>query len=111
MPFPEYIDNVKRRELGDDGRYREWDEQGNLTVDAPFTPAQAARYDELTNAGNRQRNASTLDQRAAQAWQDNRAYLAQGSHTQQQVVAQVDALTRQNNAIIQLLTGRLDTTD
>lgn len=52
----------------------------------------------------------TLEDRATQALDANRAFLALQSPTNAQTLAQVRSLTRQNTALIRLLLGRLDAT-
>jgi hypothetical protein len=57
-------------------------------------------------------NAATLHGAATAALANNRTFLAiQGAPTNAQVVAQVRALTRQNQALIRLVLGLLDETD
>lgn len=56
-------------------------------------------------------NERTLRAAAATALQGNRGFLALTSPTNAQVLAQVKALTRQNQGIIRLLLGQLDATD
>lgn len=59
----------------------------------------------------RDENAKTLRQRADAALAANATYLAIASPTNAQITAQVRRLTQENNAIIRLLVGKLDTTD
>lgn len=59
----------------------------------------------------RDANRQTLIDRATQALDTNRAFTALPSPTQAQALAQVQALTRQNTALIRLLVGLLDATD
>lgn len=56
-------------------------------------------------------NRDLLMQRAETAMQGNRDYLALASPNTQQAVAQVNALTRQVNALIRLTVGRLEGTE
>lgn len=57
-------------------------------------------------------NQTALLDKAAQALAANAAFLANASPTQNQVLVQVRALTRQTDAIIRLLIGSLsDVTD
>lgn len=56
-------------------------------------------------------NDATIRAQAANALTANRTYAALASPTAAQTTAQVKALTRQNNAIIRLLLGKLDGTD
>jgi len=60
---------------------------------------------------SRNANEETLQEQAIQALQNNRDFLAIGTPTNAQVLAQVRALTRQNNGIIRQLLGFLDGTD
>lgn len=64
---------------------------------------------ELADAPHRVQ--ATLEQRAAQALETNRTYLALSSPTAAQTAAQVRALTRQVQALIRLNLGVLDGTD
>lgn len=56
-------------------------------------------------------NKSTLQDRAANALQANRDYLALASPTQAQAVAQVRVLTQENTALIRLLLNLVEGTD
>lgn len=58
-----------------------------------------------------QTNADTLREQALQAMVNNRTFLALATPTNAQTVAQVKALTRQNNAIIRMLLGHFNGTD
>jgi hypothetical protein len=69
---------------------------------------QAAPYAAaVTSAANQQ----VITDLAIAALASNRDYLALDPPTQAQALAQVKALTRQNNGIIRLLLRRLDGTD
>lgn len=56
-------------------------------------------------------NYAALYPKGIQALNNNVAYLAIGSPTTAQAVAQVAALTRQMDAVIRVLLGLLDATD
>jgi hypothetical protein len=56
-------------------------------------------------------NLADLKSKAANAIAGNIAALAVASPTNAQVVAQVKALTRQNDALIRVILGLLDSTD
>lgn len=60
---------------------------------------------------SRNSNEETLRTQAEQALQDNRDWLALANPNQAQTLAQLRALTRQNNAMIRLLLGQLDGTN
>jgi hypothetical protein len=79
-------------------RIQRWD-NGQLVED--YTVAKPAE----------QFNAETITEQAQQALVDNRAFLDITSPTNAQVLAQVKALTRQNNKIIRLLLQRFDSTE
>ncbi len=80
-------------------RIEEYDQDGNLirTRTVADDPAMV--------------NGDTLRAQAVQALADNRTFLAIASPTNAQVLAQVKALTRQNQGIIRLALGLLDGTD
>jgi len=56
-------------------------------------------------------NGLTLEQQAIAAIAANKVFYARASSTTAQVLAQVKALSRQNNALIRLLLKRLDAAD
>jgi hypothetical protein len=56
-------------------------------------------------------NDATLRQQASTALQANRDFLAIAAPTQAQALAQIKALTRQNNGLIRHMLGLLDGTD
>lgn len=56
-------------------------------------------------------NRTTIQTQAATALANNRTYLALASPTNAQTLAQVKALTRQNNGLIRLLLNQLDGTN
>jgi hypothetical protein len=69
-----------------------------ITEDAPDPPPAQLALDDLKT-------------KAANAIGGNITALGVGSPTNAQVVAQVKALTRQNNALIRIVLGLLDSTD
>lgn len=81
------------------------EEKAQRTADTAEATARKAITDALD--GNR----ATLTERASTALAGNRDFLALASPTQAQTLAQVKALTRQNTALIRLLTNALDATD
>jgi hypothetical protein len=56
-------------------------------------------------------NLETITEQAVTALNDNTTYIALSNPSNAQVAAQVKALTRQNNKIIRLILGRLDSTE
>lgn len=73
-------------------------------VERPKTPAEVDAEQALAN------NASIRAQAAA-ALEANRTFLALGAPTNAQTLAQVRALTRQNQGLIRIALGALDGTD
>ena len=71
---------------------------------------RAKTQDELT-ADRDQANSATIRTQAETALANNRTYLQIASPTNAQVVAQVRALTQQNNGVIRLVLGKLDGTN
>lgn len=80
---------------------------GVPTVTWTARPKTAAELAADTQNANR----ATVQTQAANALANNRTFVALASPTNAQVVAQVKALTRQNNGIIRLLLNQLDGTD
>lgn len=76
-------------------------------LDAHPAKAQA----EAQRMAGERTNAATIRDRAGQALAANTTFLAITSPTNAQTLAQVKALTRQNNGIIRLLLNRFDGTD
>lgn len=62
-------------------------------------------------ANSEEANAATIRQQAAQAFLDNRAFLAITSPTNAQNAAQLKAITRQMNKAMRLVLGDLSGTD
>lgn len=67
--------------------------------------------DQQTAVAQQNTNKATLEQQAATALTNNRAFLQKASYTNAEIIAQVKDLTRQNNAIIRLITKTLDGTN
>lgn len=92
-------------------------EQQPLSV--PLTSSEQAERDQMATAASadasttaaRQGNATTMRQRAEQALDANRTYLALGTPTAAQTTAQVRLLTQETTALVRLLLGLLDRTD
>jgi len=80
-----------------------------LSFDGDLTPSQVAAVADRCHAVNAVEE--TLRTRARQAYADNQTYLTLSPPTQAQVVSQVQALTRQVNALIRIVLGALDATD
>ena len=90
----------------------DWVEDGQLqiTFASDLTPAEALAV--KVRAESRNANEEILRTQAYTALQTNRDFLnIPGTPTQAQVLAQVRALTRQNNGVIRMLLGHLDGTD
>lgn len=88
--------------ISDDGvirRYRVTD-AGGTTIG----------YDDELIPTTQDTNAATLRDRSAQALTANAVFLAVGSPTNAQVVAQVQRLTRECNGLIRLVLSQLDDT-
>jgi hypothetical protein len=81
-----------------------------VTVDS-LTAAQLQAAVDAHVAIDEQANATTLRSRADAALANNATFLAIASPTNAQTLAQVKALTRQNNALLRLVLGKLDSTD
>lgn len=85
----------------DYAEFLEWEaEQG-----APLEPEPEPAPDPSIQVGE------TLRTRARDAIDANKAFLAKASPTNADVLAQVKALTRQQNAVVRLLIGALDSAD
>ena len=76
-------------------------------ADAPITVAQAKAFAPVANV-TKEKTSRNLKSKAEAALTSNATFLAINSPNASQVAAQVKALTRQNNALIRLLLGKLD---
>lgn len=95
-------------------RVTRWDEDGNVVSDDDYSPAEIAEAEALATETRRQARYATLLDRAETAQQGNRDFLDLTSVTTAQAVSQVKDLTRQNNALMQLvlrLAGRFAALD
>lgn len=88
--------------------------QSDVTPTGAFycsaAPCQAIPQAAAVLAATAAANQATIQQQAAAALTNNVAYLAIGSPTNAQVVAQVAAMTRQLDALIRLALGKFDAT-
>jgi len=97
----------------------EVDAETGERIERTFTPEEAAQRatdaEEATQAAAvaalRAANTDTLHAQAENALAQNRAAIAAAAPTNAQVIAQVKALSAQNNALIRLVLGLLDATD
>lgn len=91
--------------------YQAWDAAGVKTEERPFTAEENEEADESAPLRTAEVNAETLEQRLSNAIQANLDYLALTSPTNAQNVAQIRLLTRENLALIRMVTQRLETLD
>jgi transcriptional accessory protein Tex/SPT6 len=106
------IDGVIRKKWDDTtGTYTEYDADGTQTLARPYTAEEQSDATERATASTQAANEATLLQKASAAVQGNRDFLALTAPTNAQVVAQVKALTRQNNALIRLIVRDFTGTD
>lgn len=77
----------------------------------PYTDEENAAADERAAAAVAASNEQTLRDRAAAALATNKAFLDLAAPTNAQTLAQVKALTRQNNGLIRLVIRDLGGTD
>lgn len=86
-------------------------EANRTAVESVLSAHPAKAQAALDQAATEQTNETTIRDKATQALADNKTFLALSSPSNAQVVAQVKALTRQNNALIRLVLRRFDGTD
>lgn len=88
--------------------YTAWDSQGVQTSSRAFTAAESAQNTAMDTASTASGNQAGLLGKAQNALTSNATYLAIGSPTTGQAVAQVASLTKQVNALIRLLLQQFD---
>lgn len=88
-----------------------WDGESPIAVPAGRQLMLAATAQASGYAYTEERNTATLRDSARAALVGNTSYLAMPTRTNADVAVQVLKLTRQNNALIRLVIGALDTTD
>ena len=87
------------------------------TVVEDYTPTQEELDQQALSQAQqaveeqREANRVTLQDRAENAIQGNKDFLALPSPSNAEVVAQIKELTKQNNALIRLVVQKLDATD
>lgn len=103
--------------------YTRWNADGSVAQTRPFNAAETAEAERVAKDAAAVTNRPVLETKAAQALATNATYLAQpaipaGALTNTQrdqalrvIRAQVDALTKETNALIRLAIGRLDSVD
>lgn len=109
-----YTDGALREFWDDDTRtYKAWKADGSFEVGSPrpYTAQENAEADSSQATDVAESNKKTINQQAKTALANNRNFLAIPSPSNAQTLAQVKALTRQNNGIIRLLLDKLDGTD
>ncbi len=101
-----------RAEQQDNGpnTYTRWNTAGVQVEQRPLTTDEAAALAAQDTAQTASTNHVSLRDKASQALAANSTYLALVTPTVAQNTAQVQRLTRENNALIRLMIGALDTT-
>lgn len=90
--------------------YTAYDQSGNVTTTRPFTADETARAQAIEASLATSNNRSTLTNAAANAIANNQTFLGLASPTAAQELSQLQALTRQVNALIRLVTNDLSST-
>lgn len=91
--------------------YTRWSVAGAVLETRPLTAVESNLLTAQDTAETQRLNEVTLRDKARQAIASNDAFLADPSPSNQQVITQVQRLTRQNTALIRLVVGALDSTD
>lgn len=86
-------------------QYTAWNSAGVQTEQRAYTADENTRADAEALKQSAEANSDSLKSKARSAVTNNNTFLAIASPTNAQVVAQVKALTRQNNALIKLILG------
>lgn len=92
------------------GTYTGWNGDGTVNVTRALTAAEVATCANIDAANSAAANQSTLQSRAQAALTANAVFLGLVSPTNAQVLAQVQLLTKENNALIKLALGLLSDT-
>lgn len=100
-------DTLRKEWNGDTRTYTQWDLAGNLVGSRPFTDSENALADAVDAKELESVNRPSVESKASDALTVNSAFLdiALQDMTQADIVKQVRALTRQNNALIRLVLG------
>ncbi len=93
---------------GDTGLYTAWDPAGVQVKQRALTAKESADLAAVDTSNRSAANGDAVRAKASQALITNGTFLALASPTNAQTLAQVKALTKENNAIIRLLIGALD---
>lgn len=105
-----YVSDILIKEWdGNTRTYSEWDTSGNFLGSRPFTDAENAKADAEEQLELEGANRETLKSRADSALANNRTFIDTplSELTQAEVVAQVKALSRQNNGLIRVAFRKL----
>ena len=107
-----YTDGVLRERWDETARtLTTWGPTGTLTGTRAYTPAENAEADARATAATITTNEAALLAKAATALTNNATFLAVASPSNAQALAQIQALTRQVNALIRLARRDLLSTD
>lgn len=92
------------------GTYTAYGPSGNVTETRPFTADETARAQAIEASVTAGGNRATLTSAATNAIANNQTFLGIASPTAAQELSQLQALTRQVNALIRLVTNDLSST-
>ena len=103
------LDGVLRKWWDDATRtYHEYDAASVETLARPYTAEENADADAAALAATRAANLQKIYTAMSNARTNNTTFLGIASPTNAQVVAQVQALTRQNNGLMRVVYGLLN---